>query len=581
MSYVPNATTATEPIESRPVESAALEFRTLKEYVVDLADQVATEDAKDLRVPESTVNPIPSISRRAGKVLGFDAAGQPVAVAVAGAEDPSLRSDLASSSGSSLLGYIAAGTGAVATTVQTKLRERVSAADFGAVGDGSDEASKLQNFLTHCRTNNVKGFIPAGTYLTSSALDISGVDIEGVVGGFNNSDGTVIKGSGGHVILDQVSTSSANITYSIKNLRLRDGSVGLRMTYAVHCRVENLFITDCTDGIYCGVDGVLGPLWNNFKNCRVDASGVGLSIHGNDFANANIFDTCVFKGGIAGGAITCTGGIGAVANHFINTEFLGAGRGVTLFKTKSTLFDNCYFESVGPSVVVDGYTLDAALDRCTFGSLKNNNADGIPAFIWHKSGTCRVSVNGGYIYIASGTDRNNLRFVHSDAPASFGISMTDLPDQEIAASGWQVFGAGLPTASDRVFFSANYTPSWTTSGSAPSLGDGTLNGRYTLSGRICTAQIELVAGSATTFGTGQFQFSLPFAASSSSLRTNGIGRLSDAGAGFHIGMVEVNPTSSVAVIYSNNTANLVQSNSPFTWASGDTLRFTVTYEIAS
>ena len=132
-----------------------------------------------------------------------------------------------------------------------------------------------------------------------------------------------------------------------------------------------------------------------------------------------------------------------------------------------------------------------------------------------------------------------------------------------------------------MFFSSNYTPTWTTSGTAPILGNGTLTGRYTLSGRICTAQVEFDAGSTTTFGSGQFQFSLPFAASSATLRSHGVGRLSDAGSGFHIGQVELVPGSSNAVIYSNNAANPVQSNSPFTWASGDAIRFTITYEIGT
>ena len=36
--YVPNATTNTEPVESRTVESAALEFRTLKTSVTSRVD---------------------------------------------------------------------------------------------------------------------------------------------------------------------------------------------------------------------------------------------------------------------------------------------------------------------------------------------------------------------------------------------------------------------------------------------------------------------------------------------------------------------------------------------------------------
>jgi len=47
-----------------------------------------------------------------------------------------LRSDLAASSGSSLVGFIQAGTGAVATDIETVLRGIVTPEQFGAVGDG-------------------------------------------------------------------------------------------------------------------------------------------------------------------------------------------------------------------------------------------------------------------------------------------------------------------------------------------------------------------------------------------------------------------------------------------------------------
>ena len=140
--YVPNATQTSEPVESQTVESAALEFRTLKTRVNSLETAVNLEDTRDLRVPEAAIAAVPAIASRAGKVLGFDAGGDPVVVEVSGATDPSLRADLAASSGAGLVGYLPAGTGAVARTVQSKLRESVSVMDFMTAAQIADVQAK-------------------------------------------------------------------------------------------------------------------------------------------------------------------------------------------------------------------------------------------------------------------------------------------------------------------------------------------------------------------------------------------------------------------------------------------------------
>jgi hypothetical protein len=75
----------------------------------------------------------------------------------------------AASSGSSLVGYTQGGAGAVATTVQTKLRETVSVKDFGAVGDGTtNDTAAIQ--AAHDAAQGKKLYFPKGKYKLTSTI---------------------------------------------------------------------------------------------------------------------------------------------------------------------------------------------------------------------------------------------------------------------------------------------------------------------------------------------------------------------------------------------------------------------------
>jgi hypothetical protein len=78
--------------------------------------------------------------------------------------------------GSSLVGYLPAGTNAVPTTVQAKLRETVSVKDFGAVGDGvTDDTAAIQAAIDYVATigpSTVGGivYVPEGEYRITSTI---------------------------------------------------------------------------------------------------------------------------------------------------------------------------------------------------------------------------------------------------------------------------------------------------------------------------------------------------------------------------------------------------------------------------
>lgn len=78
--------------------------------------------------------------------------------------------NLSNSTGSALVGFIQAGAGAVARTVQEKLRETVSVADFGATGDG---VTNDRSAFVNADAVGLQVEVPSGDYLISSSLALT------------------------------------------------------------------------------------------------------------------------------------------------------------------------------------------------------------------------------------------------------------------------------------------------------------------------------------------------------------------------------------------------------------------------
>lgn len=104
--------------------------------------------------------------------MGVPISSLPAASALTGAELlPVVQSGQTKRTTTDAIPYVPAGTGAVSTTVQNKLRETVSVKDFGAVGDGvADDTAAIQAAITHAATFGGEVYLPAGLYKTTSTI---------------------------------------------------------------------------------------------------------------------------------------------------------------------------------------------------------------------------------------------------------------------------------------------------------------------------------------------------------------------------------------------------------------------------
>jgi len=169
---------------------------------------------------------LPLKADRKGKYLSFNSVtGAPEVVAGTGG----------SVTDASLVNYTPAGTGAVVTTVQTKLRESVSVKDFGAVGDGStDDTSAIQAAIN--ASNRV--YIPRGTYKVSSTIVLS-------TNSYLSGDGlanTNIQGASAgspSIIIQFTNASKANLK-DLNVTWLGASDIGVNVYQSKKCNIVNV-----------------------------------------------------------------------------------------------------------------------------------------------------------------------------------------------------------------------------------------------------------------------------------------------------------------------------------------------------
>lgn len=124
-----------------------------------------------------------------------------------------------------------------------------------------------------------------------------------------------------------------------------------------------------------------------------------------------------------------------------------------------------------------------------------------------------------------------------------------------------------------------YTPTWTAASVNPAIGDGTISGWYTRNGNVITATITVVMGGTTTFGTGEYIFSLPVATTVTDRNFVGAVHALDSGNAYRAGSCVLAPGVDADTVrcYGDAGSTGYSPTVPHTWASGDTLNISITY----
>lgn len=130
---------------------------------------------------------------------------------------------------------------------------------------------------------------------------------------------------------------------------------------------------------------------------------------------------------------------------------------------------------------------------------------------------------------------------------------------------------------------ATFTTTWTGASGNPAIGNGTKTSSYLQIGKLVFLRINLNMGSTTTYGTGQWTFSLPVAAAAGTGAaggySNGHLEVFDSSAGsYSIGLAAM--TTSVCAGIFSGTTGVLGSAIPIAWATGDVVAINVWYEAA-
>lgn len=432
--------------------------------------------------------------------------------------------DLAAAGGALLVGFIQVGAGAVLETVQKVLRQRVTVTQFGATGDGisDDTAAFIAAYTAHPgRTIHMPE--PAVGYRLTGLLTLP--------------NDTIFKGETRH-------KTRLIHAYNGPFANLGDGA-GF-----IDCWIDGQGAT-FTGGcfVFSGTNG--RQIRRGVRVSDFDGPIEDFAVAAGSQSTAKDVRYSRRNAGTGTGrfavVISPTQQLSAVPRKFIGFESDGQcsfsfGGCNNVYVSASFLGDLAYTtESRG--VLISGSRIANQVALTLDG--RNNTISG-----------CDV---GPQLTIAPG----------ADAWAVQGNSYNNLPVIDNSGNGRNLVD----------HWAVSYTPTLTSGGTAPVLGNGTLTGRASRSGSTGRVSIELTLGSTTTLGSGDLRFSLPTWMPNNAVQVQYCGlAVITRGATFHEASIQL-PAATQWARLIRDTSGSVTFNSPATWAAGDVFRLTFEYDI--
>jgi hypothetical protein len=512
--------------------------------------------------------------------------------------------------------YTPAGTGAVATTAQAKLRERVSVFDFMTAGEIADVQSGAMTInvsakilTAHTAAKHV--FYPPGTYwMGNQSTSAIMVDFYGLGDNITMELGPGVEfvcNTTASVIPKFFRLSLNNNFRVIGTAKFRD----LGYDYTINWRGAGGFGLEGASSSWGNInidairgEGLVYPLYvyGGSTSNRVRGINVGYLDSYNCYYGFNCQNNgdevtigCIhsylnyrpyFVYGCHSHNVTIYNRNNRGTSGAINICRISTGVHTKNLKIKYTARE---------MAVATTHVLINHIDL-TGGTIQNIELD--------------VDIDGD---AASPAGYNPIRFVNYDGAAAETAAassnyVTDIRLKGVCSSGANnvtsvatyveagemAFARGRwfdfdSTITDNFRFATpasganvkTWTPTWTGSVSNPAIGNGILTGEYEIDDSgICHYSMYIQMGTTTTYGSGTWTFGLPFKSRRSNYGQLHTAMVRDASAGFYVcAALVLSGTPGKLNVYYNGGSNIIGDALPMAWAATDYIAVSGSYAL--